>query len=190
MPILLVWFKIKSLMKNLICTLVLLVSSVVSYAQKSYQQDAIKYFEINGTEQQYSIAIDQMFDLLKSQYSSQDIPESLWKELEDGKANSLTMIKSLLVSAYRSNFTHEDIKTLIKFYESDAGKQMVSDRTKLTDNQKIELDNFLKTEVGKKVQHQGKELTTMVSEVSEQWSRDMYMKIVKKLASKGYLSSM
>ncbi|SEM17603.1 hypothetical protein SAMN04487910_4326 [Aquimarina amphilecti] len=173
-------------MRNLVFVLTLFLTVTANFAQRSYHEDAMRYFSLNGTEQQYNVAIDQMFTLLKQQYSAQDIPDSIWNELKGDKKEPLTNIKSLLVSAYRSNFSHKDIKELIVFYESETGKQMVKDRTQLSDTQKVELSNFFNSEVGQKVQNQGDSLRTMVAEVSELWSRDLYNETIQKLKTKGY----
>lgn len=173
-------------MRYLVFVLTLFLTVTANFAQRSYHEDAMRYFSLNGTEQQYDIAIDQMFTLLKQQYSAQQVPDTVWEEVKGDKKESLNNIKSLLVSAYRSNFTHEDIKQLIRFYESETGQQMVKDRSKLNDSQKVELSDFFTSEVGQKVQNQSNSLRTMVAEVSEQWSRDLYEETVKKLKSKGY----
>ncbi len=166
---------------------VTLFLTVTAYSQqKSYHEDALKYLGLNGTEKQYSAAIDQMFDLLKSQYSSQNIPDTVWQELKGIKKESLTTIKSLLVSAYRGNFSHEDIKSLITFYESDTGKQMVADMSQMSEDQKVKLSEFFNSDIGQRVKNQSDSLKSMVSEVSELWSRDLYKNTIEKLKAKGY----
>ncbi len=150
----------------------LIVTTCLS--QKSYHQDAIKYLELNGTEQQYNEAIDQMFDLLKRQYNSQGVPETVWQELQKVKGASIQDIKSLLVSVYKSSFSHKDIKELIAFYKLSE------------DQQKKELPQFLSSEVGQKIQNQGDSLKSRVGEVSELWSRDLYNETIEKLEAKGY----
>ncbi|WP_378183389.1 DUF2059 domain-containing protein [Aquimarina sp. SS2-1] len=173
-------------MRYLVFVLTLFLTVTTSLAQRSYHEDAIRYFELNGTEQQYDRAIDQMFSLLQQQYSNQNVPSNIWEELQSNKTDALTNIKSLLVSVYRSNFTHEDIKQLIIFYESETGRQLVKDRTQLSDKQKTELSDFFNSEVEKKVQNQSDSLRLMVSEVSELWSRDLYNETIQKLKTKGY----
>ena len=173
-------------MRYLVFVLTLFLTVTASLAQRSYHEDAMRYFSLNGTEKQYDEAIDQMFILLKQQYSAQQIPDTIWDEVQVDKKKSINNIKSLLVSAYRNNFTHKDIKELIGFYESETGQQMVKNRSRLTDSQKVEVSEFFTSEVGQKVQNQSNSLRTMVAEVSEQWSRDLYEQTVKKLKSKGY----
>lgn len=173
-------------MKNIVFGFLLIFTSTVFSQQKSYHEDAMRYFELNGTEKQYSEAIDQMFSLLRSQYSSQNIPENVWNELQGDKKGPLLTIKSLLVSAYRSNFSHQELKQLLTFYESETGKQVVKDVNQLTAEQKNKFAKFLNSDIGQKVQHQSESLKMMVGEVSELWSRDLYKEVVSKLKAKGY----
>lgn len=167
----------------------LLFTSTVFSQQESYHEDAMRYFEINGTEKQYSEAIDQMYELLKKQYTSLNVPSSVWKQLENNKKQPLQNIKALLVSAYRSNFSHQELKELLSFYESETGKQVVADISKLTPEQSEEFAKFLNSAVGQKVQNQSESLKMMVGEVSELWSRDLYRDVVSKLKEQGYAIS-
>ncbi|GAA4107918.1 hypothetical protein GCM10022393_03540 [Aquimarina addita] len=173
-------------MRSLVFILTFILTSVIYGQQRSYHEDAIKYLEINGTEQQYEGAVDQMFVMLQQQYQDRNVPDSVWDELKNQKEDAIINIKSLLVSAYRSNFSQDDIRQLITFYESETGSQVVADITQLTDAQKAELNAFYNSEVGKKVQNQSETLTMMVSEVSELWSRSLYEQTIEKLTGKGY----
>lgn len=173
-------------MRNVVFSLTLFLTITLFSQQRSYHEDALKYFELNGTEQQYSAAIDQMFDLLKKQYASQHVPDAVWEELQKNKAAAITNIKALLVSAYRGNFTQKDIQDLVVFYSSDTGRQLVQDRTKLTTQQNAELSDFYGSDVGQKLQNQSETLKMMVSEVSELWSRDLYKQTIDQLSAKGY----
>ncbi len=173
-------------MRNLIFVLTLFLIATACLPQRSYQEDAIRYFKLNGTENQYSGAVDQMFELLKNQYSAQGVPESIWVELQKEKPQALENIKSMLVSVYQSNFTQKDIQELILFYESETGKQMVQNVSALTEKQKEEFNNFLASEVGKKVQNQSESLKTMVGEVSESWSSTLYQDMIEKLEAQGF----
>lgn len=173
-------------MRTLVWALTFFLTFSVGAQETSYLQDALKYFELNGTEKQYNQAVDQMFDLLRQQYSSANVPEEVWKQLATKKPGAITNIKSLLVSAYRGNFSHADIKELIKFYDSSIGRQLVLDRTAVSSEQQEELSKFFNSEVGLKMQNQSESLKSMVSEVSELWSRDLYREALGFLKEKGY----
>lgn len=174
-------------MKNNFFVVVLFLLIIGCNPQTSYQDKVIRYFEINGTENQYSMAIDQMFELLKNQYSAQQVPENVWSELQDHKVTALKDIKSLLVPVYQTNFEQEEIEQLILFYESATGKQVAKDQSSLTEKQKEEFAKFLVSEVGKKVQDRSETLQKMVGEVSESWSSKLYNEMVQKLNKKGFM---
>ncbi len=173
-------------MRNRVFGLTLFLVTIACVQQTSYQEELIKYFELNGTEKQYNAAIDQMFQLLKNQYNSQNVPENVWQELQEEKPLALDQIKLMLVPAYQSNFTQEDIQQLIAFYESDTGKQVVKDQASLTETQKEEFTSFLNSEIGLKVQDKSEALRKMVGEVSESWSSKLYRDMVEKLKAKGF----
>lgn len=154
--------------------------------QKSFQEEVLNYFQLNGTEKQYDTAIDQMFVLLKNQYGNQQVPENVWKDLQKEKSIMLQDIKERLVPAYQVNFTKNDIQELIVFYSSETGKQLVNDPTGLSETQKTKYSDFLNSTIGQKVRSQGSRIGQMVTEVSETWSRSLYENIVEKLGAKGY----
>jgi len=173
-------------MKNIILLLVCITTFGIQAQEATYQQDVIKYLEMNGTTEQYSGAIDQLFELLKRQYASQNIDSATWIALRDEAQSETGKIKALLVSAYRGTYEHEDIKNLIAFYETPTGKQLLTDQTALDDNQQNMAAAFYNTDTGQKVISKRQEISRSVSEVSEFWSRDLYRKMVDKLAEKGY----
>jgi len=162
-------------MRDFIFGSVFFLMITMSWAQKSYHQDVVKYFELNGTEKQYSEAVDQMFELLKRQYSTLDIPLDIWQELQGVKEESLKHIKSLLVSVYKSSFSHQDIRELIAFYELSEVQRQKG------------MPQFLDSAIGKKLASQGESFKRDVAEVSTLWSRDLYKETVEKLKIKGYV---
>jgi len=173
-------------MRNQFSVVILFLLILGCKPQTSYQDMVIQYFEINGTEDQYSEAVDKMFELLKNQYGAQQVPEKVWVELANNKAAALDDIKSLLVPVYQTNFEQEDIEVLLSFYESETGKQVVKDQSSLNEKQKEEFANFLVSKAGKKVQDKSEALQQMVSEVSESWSSALYATMIQKLSEKGF----
>ncbi len=174
-------------MRTIFFILIIFVSSFAAIAQETnYVQDAMRYLELNGTTKQYNQAVDQLFVMLKKQYSGVHIPDSVWTELEEVKPQELMKIKSLLVAAYRSNFSQEEIKKMIEFYSSPAGKQLATDPTAMTEEQKKAFVLFGQSEIGQKIEHKKQPLSQMVGEVSELWSRELYKNITGQLKAKGY----
>ncbi|MBE15950.1 MAG: hypothetical protein CL867_06845 [Cytophagaceae bacterium] len=175
-------------MKKILLILFVFIANVSLKAQEnSFRQDVLTYLEINGTTQQYSEAIDKLFDLLKRQYASQKVEEKVWTALRKESQGELGKIKAMLVSAYRGTYTQEDIQSLIAFYKTDAGKQLLQDQTAMTTQQRQEASAFYNGETGQKVLTSRDKISQSVAEVSQIWSRDLYQKMRDKLAEKGYL---
>lgn len=154
--------------------------------ERNFTESINHYISINGTSKQYSDAIDQLFIMLNQQYQGHQITETVWNELKTEKQASLNQIMVMLASAYRSHFEHDDIKEMIVFYESPAGRQLLVDPVQLTTEQKDQVTFFYDSYTGKKLQNQSQSLKEMVSQISESWSSQLYMKMKEKLAVKGY----
>nr|WP_262896957.1 DUF2059 domain-containing protein [Aurantibacter crassamenti] len=92
-------------------------------------------------------------------------------------------MKSFLVPIYKSNFTDEDFAQMINFYETDTGKQLMQDRTKMSDSQKKELNSYYNTAVGQKIIEKQQSLSAEIATASENWSRDLYETAVSLLKS-------
>ena len=154
--------------------------------ERNFTESINHYISINGTSEQYSNAIDQLFVMLNQQYQGEAVPQAVWDELKLEKERSLNQILVMLASAYRSHFEHDDIKDMIKFYESPAGRQFLVDPVQLSEAQKDKVTLFYNSYTGKKLQNQSQSLKEMVSQISESWSSQLYMNTKEKLAVKGY----
>ncbi len=169
-------------------TLVLLIAnSGHTQSGDPYVDDVKHYLTINGMEAQYSVAIDQMFVMLKQQYKDAGVLEETWAELEAKKPDALEDVKGMMVSAYRGYFDREDIQNLIVFFESEATKQRAADPTQLTEAQKEYLSNFFNSKTGAKLIASQESLTNMVGEISQVWSGTMYQNMVNALKERGYV---
>ena len=137
-----------------------------------------KYLESNGTINQYKDAYGQLLNLMEKQYPKSDKNGDGWLYLEKNKTKALAEIKDLLVPIYVKNFSEDEITEMYSFYTSDAGKQLVKDRTKLTAPQKKAADSFFTSKVGLKIQSKQQVLSQEISGVSEYWSKDLYQTAV------------
>lgn len=175
-------------MKKVILTLITLITVYFQgiSQERNFTESINHYISINGTSDQYSDAIDQLFIMLKQQYQGVAVPETVWNELESEKKGSLNQIMVMLASAYRSHFEHDDIKDMITFYESPAGRQLLVDPVQLSTEQKDQVTFFYDSYTGKKLQNQSQSLREMVSQISESWSSQLYMNTKEKLSVKGY----
>ena len=174
-------------MKKLLFTLFFLISLQFNAQETSYHQDVLRYLTMNGTATQYSGAIDQLFELLGKQYQDHKISDDVWNELRKETTPELNRILNMLVSAYRGTYEHEDIKNMIAFYETAAGKQLLKDKTALDYEQQKAASVFYNSPTGQKILTSEQQIASRVGEVSEIWSRDLYRSLVDKLAKKGYI---
>ncbi|AXG72451.1 hypothetical protein KORDIASMS9_04725 [Kordia sp. SMS9] len=174
-------------MKKIMTAAFLFVGIHMAFAQNDpYIESVKKYLTINGTQQQYEGAIDGMFEMLKKRFKDYTISEAIWTELESEKQKHVEEVKSILVSAYKAYFTLNDIKNMTAFYESDAVKQMLADKTKLTDTQRQQIVNFYNSDTGLKMIDSREGLAKIEGEISQQWSGELYKSVINKLAAKGY----
>ncbi len=149
------------------------LQSIVS-AQSKYDNTA-KYIEINGTHEQYSNALEQLFTLLEGQYKGRNVSDDTWIQVKGLKKQALKDIKNRLVPAYESYFTEGDINKMYAFYQTDAGKQMAKDRTQLSKKQLKQVTSFYETEVGQKIQSNAEALGQTISDISQEWSHLLFV---------------
>lgn len=173
-------------MRNFILTFLLITALIAQAQVDTRQTDIIKYLTVNGTYTQYSDAYDQMFDVIKQQFAAAEVPSSVWLELKQDKNDEVEKIVVLLSSAYRKHFSKEDITAMLSFYQTDTGKQMMADMNSLSPEQNKELTAYLRSDVGQKIEMLRPELVEDISQISEYWSRDLFMQTRKKLIEKGY----
>ena len=142
--------------------------------QSNYSKDVKDYLEHNGTMQQYEYAYEQLMIMMEGRYPKSEGNKQGWTYLEGNKDKALEEIKNLMVPIYEANFTHEEIKQMAAFYKTEAGVLLTTDRSKMTDTHKEELNTFYNSGVGQKIISKQEVLTTEISRVSESWSRELY----------------
>lgn len=173
-------------MKKLLMFLFIFSSLSLSAQEMSYHELALKYLQTNGTATQYEGAIDQLFSLLKQQYAGQNISDATWTTLRSGSSGEVSKVLNMLVSAYRGTYEKEDLVKMLAFYETDAGKQLLEDKTAMTHQDRIDASFFYNSPTGQKILTSEQEVGSRVAEVSEIWSRDLYRNITGKLADQGF----
>ena len=163
-------------MKQLGIALVLIFFvSTNSFAQKGKEQSLIAtYLKSNGSAAQYEYAYDQLLTMLKQKHPKTDANADGWKYLNENKAKAVADIMVDLGKVYEKHFTTEDINEMLGFYRGDAAKQMLKDRSQMTEEQKQELNAYYNSEVGKKIISKQQVLGKEIGTASEAWSRDLY----------------
>ncbi len=173
-------------MKKIIFLLLLSITGITLAQEKTYHQQVLEYFVINGTANQYSNATVGLFDLLKKQYAASNVPETVWAELEGEMPKAVDRILNMLVSAYRGSYSKENIQEMSAFYSTATGRQILTDRSGMTAEQQNEAAAFYNTATGQTILDSEETIGKNISEISEIWSRDLYRMMVDKLAEKGY----
>jgi hypothetical protein len=158
-----------------IISVVFLFITLSSCGQEAtFQEDVMTYLKNNGTANQYNYAYDELLKMLGNQFPKTAENSKGWDYLEANKEKHVSDILSLLEPVYEKNFTHEEIKKMNVFYQSEAGKQLVADGEKLSEKQKEEVNDFYGSVTGKTIVEKQPILATEIGEVSEGWSRDLY----------------
>lgn len=173
-------------MKSFFITVFSLFCFSVSAQVDSYQEDIIKYLNVNGTYQQYDQAYDGMFDVLKRNFSGANIPNEVWANLKKNRKQSIDDVIQFLSFAYRKQFSQTEINELYAFYTTEAGKKMQIDPGLLTSEENELLANFYKSDLGKKMDSVKVELASDISEISSHWSRDLFASKMSALVKLGY----
>lgn len=173
-------------MKSFFITVFSLFCFSVSAQVDTYQEDIIKYLNVNGTYQQYDQAYDGMFDVLKRNFSSADIPDKVWTDLKKNRKESINDVIKFLTFAYRKQFTQTEINQLHAFYTTEAGRKMQIDPSLLTSEENDQLAAFYQSDLGKKMDKAKVELAADISEISSHWSRDLFASKMSALVKLGY----
>ncbi|MCU0449461.1 MAG: DUF2059 domain-containing protein [Bernardetiaceae bacterium] len=124
----------------------------------SFDQDIIKLQQINGSAEAFRAVIPQLLANFKSLNSK--VPAEVWDELEKEFANtSITDLQKLLVPVYRRHFSQSEIRQIIAFYETPAGKKM-AEKAPL-----LQKDSY---------------------DVGSNWGKQLGEKVAERLKAKGY----
>ena len=106
-------------MKKLLLTLVVVLTAQLGMAQASdaFKKDAVKYLELSGQKK--------TFEMLTKDIVT-NIPADKQADFKKELDASINDLMNRMADIYVAEFTHEDIKAAIKFYESPAGKKLTS----------------------------------------------------------------
>ncbi len=104
-------------MKKLFFTIAFVLVSQLGFSQDAFKKDILRYLEISGQVN--------TFRMLTKDLSS-NIPESKRADFQKELDASINDLMSKMADMYMTEFTHEDIKSLLKFYDSEVGKKLAS----------------------------------------------------------------
>lgn len=102
-------------MKKLFIAAMFMLMANVAFAQDAFKQDVIKYLEISGQTK--------TFEMITKDLAA-NIPADKQAEFKKELNASIKDLVAKIADVYVKEFTHDDIKAAIKFYESPAGKKI------------------------------------------------------------------
>ena len=113
-------------MKKLVFTIAFLSVTAFGFAQANdFKQDVMKLIEVSGGTASQDI-------LIKNQLLPAVAPEKRADFQKEVKA-VLNEINSEVAEVYMQKFTHEEVKEVLKFYNSAVGKKMTKEAPGITD---------------------------------------------------------
>lgn len=145
-------------MKQIVFIL-LLIFSIAAHAQTdSYDATLKKMLEVSGSEATFQAGIKQMFSMFKQQNAN--VPEEMWTAMEtEFSKTSMNELVEMLTPVYKRHLTESDLKSVIIFFESPAGKKYA------------EKNPFIMQES---------------MQVGAQWGQKVAQRVMEKLKEKGY----
>lgn len=177
---------------TLVLALAILGSTFAQAQSKdSYQSLMMQYFEVSGIDTEYNAAYDGMMKMFKDAYQTQNVPASVWQKFDTNKGASISKLKGILSSEYRSIFDDkEDLSNLISFYTSSAGKQLKSNPNAMTEDDKKNYEAFRNSMTGTKLFGRMDRINAAKESSSIYWSRELFCEVTGQLKEMGYTSSM
>jgi hypothetical protein len=119
-------------MKRIIITFTLiLAAATLSFGQdnSAYKNTLQEMMNISGATESYKVVIVQTFKMLKEQKSK--VPDEVWTHFEKSFLDaSQEELLGMLVPIYQKHISLPDLKAIIAFYQSPAGKRF-SEKTPL-----------------------------------------------------------
>jgi hypothetical protein len=108
-------------MKKIVIMMLLLASSSL-FAAESKQEDIRTLLELTGAARLGIQIMNQMIEMYKQ--NMPNVPEKFWSDfMNEVKVEDLIR---LIIPIYDKYFTHDDIKELIKFYNTPIGKKVIT----------------------------------------------------------------
>jgi hypothetical protein len=115
----------KMMIKNLIfIALALLLSMPFVKAQDDdFEEDMALMLELNGSRQTYDMMFGQIVNQMKA--SMPNVSDEAWAKVkEDVFDKQIEELNKKLVPIYKKHFTHDEIKDIIAFYQTETGRKM------------------------------------------------------------------
>jgi uncharacterized protein len=110
-------------MKNFIVTIAVVLVSQFGMAQDAFKQDVLKVLIATGSAAQMELAKDQVMGSI-----TEDKKDDFSKDFDA----LLPSLYDKMAKVYMEIYTHEEVKQILKFYDSPVGKKMTAKSSELT----------------------------------------------------------
>mgnify|MGYP006170766843 CR=1 FL=1 len=111
-------------MKKIVLVAFLVLSSAVTFAQDAFKKDVLEMMKVSG--------VNASMDAAKKQVVSM-IPADKQAEFTKEFDAILAKVADQQAKNYMEVYTHDDIKAMLKFYESPVGKKIQEKASILTE---------------------------------------------------------
>ncbi len=102
-------------------SVVAMAFGVYAETSEAKQVDIRKLMELTGAADMGKQMVNQMLPMLKQ--SASGVPDEFWTEfMAELDMNELI---ELCIPSYEKHFTHDEIKELLRFYETSIGRKMI-----------------------------------------------------------------
>ena len=102
-------------MKKVLLLAFVVFASSFTFAQDAFKEDVLKLIKKSGATAQMEMAKKQIMEM---------IPEAKHAEFSKEFDSTMPALYEKMVGVYKEEFTHDEVKELLKFYETPAGKKM------------------------------------------------------------------
>lgn len=112
-------------MKKIILVFVCMLAAQLTMAQdEAFKKDVMKLLEISGSSAQMDVAKNQVIKMIPPEKQAAFIVEF---------NSTIPTFYEKLAKVYMEVYTQQDVKDMIKFYESPVGKKMAAKAGELTE---------------------------------------------------------
>lgn len=102
-------------MKRLILAVAVILVSQFGMAQDAFKEDVIKVLKASGSGAQMELAKEEVMEV---------IPEEKRADFSKDFDASLPALYDKMAKIYMEAFTHDEVKQMLKFYDSPVGKKV------------------------------------------------------------------
>lgn len=148
-------------MRKIALSLLLVLSTTFVFSQDSstYEASLKKMIQVSGSESAYKGIVKQMISMVRQQQSN--VPAEFWDEFAtEMNKDVVNQLATMMSPIYQKHLTEADLKAVIAFYETPAGKKFAEKTPLITQESMV---------------------------IGQEWGKQISARVIEKLKDKGYL---